>query len=122
MAGVIVMAGWVGVGRPPAGQASPGLWAPSREEPIPEKVVSALLLTAAAEPAMTAAAPRLLAPQRDVPTPAKAAGGIVPAAPAVVETAPGEATRDSESARPVETPPRSQTEPLHNEVASGATP
>ena len=121
-------AGWidwlaerVAAERPSAAPAAPRLLAPCRDEPMPEKVVSALPLTAAAEPAMTAAPPRLLAPQRDVPTPAKAGGGIFLAAPARVETAPGKATRDSEIAVPSETPPLSETEPRHNWLDWGAT-
>jgi hypothetical protein len=106
--------------RPSAAPTAPRLLAPCRDEPMPEKVVSALLLTAAAEPAMTAAAPRLLAPQRDVRTPAKAAG-IVLAAPAGVETAPGKAMPESEMAAPSEGPPLSETEPPHNWLDWGAT-
>ena len=100
--------------------AAPRLLAPSRAEPLPEKVVSALLLTSAAEPAMTAA-PRLLAPRRDDPTPEKAAGGIVLAAPTRAEATPAKATPDGKIAAPTEAPPLSETARRHNWLDWGAT-
>jgi len=101
--------------RPSTAPTASRLLAPRRDEPMPEKVVSALLLTSAAEPAMTAAVPRLLAPQRDDPMPEKAAGGIVLAGPARVETTPEKATLDNEAAMPPETAPQ------HNWLDWGAT-
>jgi hypothetical protein len=119
-------AGWVdwlaerlAAERPSATPMMPRLVAPSRDEPMPEKVVSALLLTSVAESPMTATGPRLVAPQRDGAAPAKPA--IVLAAPPRVETMPETAPPDSEIAAPSETLPLSETEPRRNWLDWGAT-
>jgi hypothetical protein len=71
----------------PAPAGAPRLLAPRRDEPPPQKVVSALLLTAVAEPVVAAATPRLTAPRRDEPL-GKAAGGIILARPLRTAAAP----------------------------------
>lgn len=101
--------------RPAAAPVASPLFAPRRDEPMPEKVVSALLLTTVVEPATTMAGPRLRAPRRDDAAPEKAAGVMVLAAPARVEATPEKATPDSEIEAPIETPPR------HNWLDWGAT-
>ena len=107
--------------RSPAAFGAPRLQAPCRDEPAPEKVVSALLLTSVAEPAMTTAAPRLAAPQRGNAAPEKPANRIVLAAPARLDPIPQKATPDSEIDAPTEMPPVSETPPRHNWLDWGAT-
>jgi hypothetical protein len=119
-------AGWVdwlaerlAAERPSA--AVPRLVAPSRDEPMPEKIVSALLLTSVAEPPMAAAGPRLVAPQRDDAMSAKAPGAIVLAASDHLEAMPEKAPPDSGIAAPTETLPLSEMEPRRNWLDWGAT-
>lgn len=92
------------------------LVAPRRDEPTPDKVLSALLLTSVTEPATNEAAPRLVAPLRDHVATEQAAG-IILAAPTHEMTAP-----DSAIAAPVEAlPPGAETEPKRNWLDWGAT-
>src|SRR6185437_14429482 len=80
------------------------LVAPRRDEPTPDKILSALLLTPVTEPA-TAAAPRLIAPQRDEDAAAKAPSSIVLAAPIRAAPTPETAAPDSATAMTVEALP-----------------
>jgi hypothetical protein len=97
------------------------LLAPRRDEPAPEKVFSALLLTSVTEPAATAAAPRLVAPQRDDVAAEKAMGGIVLTAPTRAAPMPETATPDSAIDAPAEALPPVETEPRRNWLDWGAT-
>lgn len=107
--------------RPAAAPVAPPLPAPRRDEPTPEKIVSALLLTAVAEPVTTVAAPQLQAPRRDEAAAEKPAGAIVLAAPTRAEPIPEKAATGSEIAAPAETPPLSQAEPPPHWLDWGAT-
>ena len=100
--------------------AAPRLVAPVRDEPQPEKVVSALLLTSATEPS-SAAAPRLQAPQRDEAGAVEPAAGIALAASKVDETTIEKASPDSEVDAPTEMPPLSEAAAQHTWLDWGAT-
>src|SRR6185437_7527358 len=97
------------------------LLAPRRDEPTPEKVFSALLLTPVTEPTVTAAAPRLVA-QRDDSATEKAAGDIGLAAPMRAAPMSETLTSDSAMAAPVEgVLPPAETMPRRNWLDWGAT-
>jgi hypothetical protein len=100
--------------------AAPRLVAPVRDEPQPEKVVSALLLTVATEPS-TAPAPRLHAPQRDEAVPAEPANGIALTASKADETMIAKASPDSEVDAPSEMPPLSEVAAQPTWLDWGAT-
>lgn len=111
----------------PAAAPALRLLAPRRDEPAPDKVFSALLLTSVTEPATTAALPRLVAPQRDDAATEKTPGGIVLTAPTraapvpempVAEMVPP----DAATTAPVEEPPPpAEQQPGRNWLDWGAT-
>jgi hypothetical protein len=105
----------------PAAAPALRLLAPRRDEPAPDKIFSALLLTSVTEPVTTAAVPRLVAPQRGDVATEKAARGIVLTAP--TRAAPPErATPHSAIDAPAETLPRSaEMEPKRSWLDWGAT-
>ena len=105
----------------PAAAPAIRLLAPRRDEPAPEKVFSALLLTPVSGPATSAAAPRLVAP-RDDGAREKTASGIVLAAPPRTAAMPESATAESAIGAPAEAPPpTAETEPKRNWLDWGAT-
>jgi hypothetical protein len=98
------------------------LVAPRRDEPTPDKILSALLLTSVTEPAATAAAPRLIAPQRDEDAAAKAPSSIVLTAPIRAAPTPEMAATDSAIAVPVEAlPPPAEMDLKRSWLDWGAT-
>src|SRR5690348_5499776 len=105
----------------PAATSGLRLLAPRRDEPTPDKVLSALLLTSVTEPATTTAAPRLVAPQRDDTTTEKAAGGIVLGAPTRAAPEAETETPDSGIATPAEALHSAGTEPRNTWLDWGAT-
>jgi hypothetical protein len=83
------------------------LLAPHRDEPTPDKVLSALLLTSVAEPATTTAVPRLVAPQGDDAATEKTPNRIMLTAPTRAAPVPEMAPPDAATAAPVEELPSS---------------
>ena len=107
--------------KPPAAVPALRLLAPRRDEPTPDKVFSALLLTSVTDPAMTAV-PRLVAPQRDDVATENPASGIVLTAPTRGAPTAEMATPESAIAAPViEAPPPPEAEPRRNWLDWGAT-
>lgn len=103
----------------PAAVPALRLLAPRRDEPTPDKVFSALLLTPVTEPATTAV-PRLVAPQRDDTE--NAASAIVLTAPTRAAPLADMATPESAIAAPViEALPPAEAEPKRNWLDWGAT-
>jgi hypothetical protein len=126
MAAPTLREGWVDwiaerlvAGRPSIVPAPPRLLAPCRDEPMPEKVVSALLLTSVAEPPAAAGPP--LSAHRDSPASTKPADGLALAAPGREEGETDKTAADNEIAAPTEAPPVSEMEGRHNWLDWGAT-
>jgi hypothetical protein len=108
--------------KPPAAALALRLVAPRRDEPAPDKVFSALLLTSVTEVATPAAAPRLIAPARDEVSTEKAADAIVLTAPMRAASLPEGATPEGVIAARAEPLPSAEAEePRRTWLDWGAT-